>query len=416
MVIWMIVAALLVYFGLSVGYLFILSVAGRFWYKTPAGQNAPGQTQTQAQTQAQTPETETQAQTPRSIAILVPAYREDGVIISTAQHLLDLAWPGTRCDIHIIADSLQPGTVAKLRSLPVNVLEVSFPKSTKTRSLNAFFLSNKKQYDLALICDADNMLGQDFLQKVNTAFDQGARAVQGRRVAKNIDTPIAMLDACSEGINNHLFRQGPAALGLSSALIGSGMVFEYDTLREIMPTIEAVGEDKILQLRIVEKGIRIEYLRDAIVFDEKIDSPKALQQQRRRWVYSQVANLKEFFVPGFRQLFKGNISYFNLAVGNNLVLPRSFLLALLPLAVIGGFLAAPVLGYWALAIWGLYLVTLLVALPPELFRKELGQALLHLPKAVVVMLTTVFKLRSAGKTFIHTAHTKTTISNNLYKQ
>lgn len=396
MAIWYIVAVLLIYLGVTVLYLFVLSVAGRLGYKAPVFDGIRAKV--------------------RSIAILVPAYKEDGVIVSTAKHLLQQSYPTEQRDIIIIADSLKPETVAELRTLPVIVQEVSFPKSTKTRSMNAFLLANKKRYDLLLICDADNILGPDFLLQANQAFEQGARAIQGRRVAKNIDTPFAMLDACSEGINNHLFRQGPNALGLSSALIGSGMVFEYDTIREVLPKIESVGEDKVLQLHLVEKGIFIEYLSNALVFDEKIASADALQQQRRRWIYSQLANAKEFFVPGFKQLFKGNLSYFNLAVGNNVVLPRSFLLALLPLMVVVGFLVAPGLGYAALAVWGLYMATLLIALPPELYRKELRQALFHLPKAVFVMLTTVLKVRSAGKTFIHTTHSKTTISNNLYKQ
>ena len=127
-----------------------------------------------------------------------------------------------------------------------------------------------EDFDIALICDADNMLAPDFLRRLNDAFAGGAQAVQGRRVAKNLDTSFAILDACSEAINNHIFRKGAYALGLSSSVIGSGMAFEFDRIKAILSEISAVGGfDKILQLSVVERGIRIHYLEDALVLMKK---------------------------------------------------------------------------------------------------------------------------------------------------
>jgi hypothetical protein len=50
-------------------------------------------------------------------------------------------------------------------------------------------------------------------------------AVQGHRTAKNTNNSWAILDAISEEINNNIFRKGHRVLGLSSAIIGSGMAF-----------------------------------------------------------------------------------------------------------------------------------------------------------------------------------------------
>jgi cellulose synthase/poly-beta-1,6-N-acetylglucosamine synthase-like glycosyltransferase len=66
-----------------------------------------------------------------------------------------------------------------------------------------------------------------------------------------------------------------------------------------------VVEDKVLQLRIVRQGLFIRYREDALVFDEKVDSSHALQQQRRRWVSGQFVNLRESFLPGPRATVKG---------------------------------------------------------------------------------------------------------------
>ncbi|MDP4218796.1 MAG: glycosyltransferase, partial [Bacteroidota bacterium] len=147
----------------------------------------------------------------KRIAILVPAYMEDNVITFTAANLLNLDYPRELYDVYIIADSFRQDTLQALRRLPLYVFEVSFENSTKTKALNEAFKRIEKPYDIALICDGDNMLGKHFLKKTNDAFVAGARAVQGRRIAKNLDTSFAILDACSEAINNHIFRKGTNA-------------------------------------------------------------------------------------------------------------------------------------------------------------------------------------------------------------
>jgi len=390
---------LFVYWALSVIYLLLLSVWGRCFYR-----------------QLPFPPASLADVPYNRIAVLVPSFKEDGIILSTAQNLLELDYPATSYGIYIIADSLQEETLRQLRALPIHVVEVSFTKSTKTKSLNEAFSRITAEYDVALICDADNMLASDFLQKINYAFVRGARAVQGRRVAKNLDTSFAILDACSEGINNNIFRKGTYAMGLSSAVIGSGMAFEYGTIKAILGEIQAVGGfDKILQLKVVEQGNRIHYLENALIFDEKVDSSHAFQQQRTRWVSSQFIYLRRFFVPACRHLLKGQISYFNLAVVNNLVLPRAFLMAGGPVMVVAGWLFGPFWGELSLAVLLGYGLALLLALPRDLINKDLFRAVLSLPRAIWNMVGALFQLKKAKQQFIHTVHTKTEVTNPAFK-
>jgi cellulose synthase/poly-beta-1,6-N-acetylglucosamine synthase-like glycosyltransferase len=379
------------YFALTVVYLLILSLIGKLFYKDRHNVQSVAQ---------------------KKIAVLVPAYREDGIILYTADNLLHLDYPSQLYDVYIIADSFAKETLEKLRQLPLHVIEVSFENSTKTKALNAAFARIEKQYDVALICDADNVLARDFLQKINNAFMNGAKAVQGRRVAKNLDTSFAILDACSEGINNNIFRKGANASGLSSSIIGSGMAYDFTLVKQLLSEISAVGGfDKILQLKVVQQGIKIYYLEDALVFDEKVDSAHAFKQQRKRWVSSQFIYLKQFFFPAFKQLFKGNLSYFNLAVINNFILPRAFLFLILPLlAIVSWFISTS----WGIAATGLlimYFLALVIAIPSELVNKNLLQAVLRIPRAILLMAGTLFQGKKANKTFIHTVHTKTEVTN-----
>lgn len=379
-------------------YLFILSISAKYFSKTVINYYSPKQPS-------------------KKIAILVPAYKEDNIIVSTAKNLLELNYPKDLYDVYILADSFKMETISKLKDLPVITYEVAFEKSTKTKSLNEAFKRINKDYDIALICDADNMLTPDFLKILNSAFSNGILAAQGRRVAKNLDSSFAILDACSEAINNNIFRKGTNALGLSSAVIGSGMAFEFDTIKKILSEINAVGGfDKILQLKVAEQGKKIVYLENAIIFDEKVSNTEAFQQQRKRWISSQFIYLKAFFLPAFKELFKGNLSYFNLAVLSNLILPRAFLLLLFPLVAGLSFIFSFKLGIIALTFLLLYIIALLLALPNALINKNLLQALRKIPNAILAMISTLFQLKKANQTFIHTVHTKTEITtNNLYK-
>ena len=350
------------------------------------------------------------------IAVLVPAYKEDNIILFTAESLLKLNYPQELYDVYIIADSFDPFTIFQLKQLSLNVLEVSFKNSTKTKALNKAFEAIKKQYDIALICDADNILAKDFLKYIDHEFKNGAKAVQGRRVAKNLDTEFAMLDAFSEAINNHIFRKGADALGLSSPVVGSGMAFEFNMAKNILSQISAIGGfDKALQLDITDSGIKIRYLENALIFDEKIDNPHAFKQQKKRWLLSQFTYLKKFFVPGFKQVFKGNFSYFNLAVLNNIVLPRIFLIfGLLLLTLISYFVQPITIFILFASITVLYFITLFIAIPKDLKNRKMLPALLQLPKAVFLMLLSLFAIKKAKKVFIHTVHTKNEVSNPLY--
>lgn len=351
----------------------------------------------------------------KRIAVLVPAYKEDGIILTTAQNILNQDYPAELFDVYIIADSFKNSTIESLEKFRVNVVKVVFKNSSKTKALNECFKNISRYYDLALICDADNMLAAGFLKNINDAFLNGAEAVQGRRVAKNMDSSFAVLDSCSEAVNNNIFRKGANALGLSSSVIGSGMAFEFNILRNALSQISAIsGFDKPLQLKIVESGIKIEYLEDALIFDEKVDGPDAFKQQRKRWLLSQFIYLKEYFFKGCTQLLKGNLSYFNLAVANNIVPPRAFLIAGLPvLCVAAYFIQLPLL-YATVLLLAIYITSLIIAIPAELKNRELLNALLHLPKAITLMIGNLFRMKKAKNVFIHTIHTKNEITNPLY--
>lgn len=375
---------LIIYFGLTSLYLFVISVASLFQYhKTPVISDIK-----------------------RKFAVLIPGFKEDGVILEVATDAINQDYPEQLFDVIVIADSFLPQTVNKLKSLPIKVIEVSFENSTKSKSINEALRQLPDGYDIALILDADNLMAGDFLLKINEAFSRGFRCVQGHRTAKNKDTSIAILDALSEEVNNRLFRKGHRVLGLSSALIGSGMAFDYRYYKEIMKSIHAVGGfDKELELIVIKNGHKIEYVDDALIFDEKVVAAENFSKQRRRWLSAQYIYFKRSIGSSFRELFiHGNFDYFVKAI--QFAFPPRILLIgfLFVISMISIFCNKPVFTVVWTTLLTMSVLTIVLAIPAPFYNKATFKAFSKIPHGFLIMFLNLFKLRGANNKFIHTQH------------
>jgi cellulose synthase/poly-beta-1,6-N-acetylglucosamine synthase-like glycosyltransferase len=355
---------------------------------------------------------------PRRICVLMPVYREDAVILETSRAALAHEYAGV-FQVVVIADGLQPATVQAMQRQGIGVVEVKFERSTKGKALlQALSVLPDRAFDIAVVLDADNVMGQNFLNEVNHAFAAGYRVVQAHRTAKNQGTAFALLDTCNEEINNHIYRKGPFAVGLSSALIGSGMAFEYGYLQRLLTGIgETVGEDKELDFRIARDQQKICYLDNVYVYDEKIENAQVFTQQRTRWLASQWEFLKKYAGQGIPALLRGNVEFFNKVVQAFLV-PRTLLLALLGLLVgassvswLLGLRVGPSPLVWA-GLLATLAATLLLALPARLYNRQVLAAVLRLPYAIWCMCLALLRIRRTKTSFLATPHQATALVNN----
>jgi len=375
--------------GLSTLYIFIFSLAGLFYKQIPYPEVTKN----------------------RKIAVLIPGYKEDNVIIEVAKDALLQDYPRQYYDVVIIADSFRPETLKILKELPIVLFEVSFEKSTKSKALNKALELLGNNYEIAVILDADNLMAKDFLTKINSAFESNFLAIQGHRQAKNLNTPLALLDAVSEEINNHIFRKGHRVFGLSSAVIGSGMAFNYSYFKKIMSEVKAIGGfDKEIELKMMKAGNKIEYLDDARIYDEKVQKAEVFLIQRRRWLSAQFHYFRQDFYDSLKRLIlNGNIDYFNKAI-QFIQPPRIMLISLLP--VFGGIFifvdyllgSSQMYSILWIVVNTLCAVTFLFSIPTEFYNLKTLGALKSLPKGIMLMFGSLLKIKGANKEFLHTKH------------
>lgn len=337
--------------------------------------------------------------------IYIPAYKEDAIILNTAASALTIDYPEHLYHVCIIADSLQPETVACLKAMRLQVVEVVFESSTKSKALHKAIEHTADGFDAAVVYDIDNVAAPGFLQHINRYLVAGSLVVQGHRVAKNTDTPIAILDAISEEINNHIFRKAQRVFNLSAAIIGSGMALEYQLFKSVMLRIDAVGGfDKEMGLLLTRDKISVAYSEDALIYDEKVSRPDNFKNQRKRWLSAQFSLFRKYWKSSLTELFRnGNRDYFN-EVYHTAILPRVLMLGIMPLMLAFSLTGVGPSWHWWLPATLLCYVAIVAAIPSAFFNKQLWNAVLKLPFIFFTMLLLLFKLKGANKKFIHTAH------------
>ena len=357
--------------------------------------------------------------------VLYPAYHEDRVIRTSVETFLKQDYPRDHYQLVVISDHETDETNAWLAEQPITLLIPQFEKSSKARALQFAIRSDKlkvisDKFQKVVILDADNIVAPDFLSRLNAECQKGYKAIQCHRTAKNADNDIAALDGLSEEINNSIFRRGHNRVGLSSALIGSGMCFDYKWFKENVDSLDSAVEDRELETLLMRQGIYIHYAEDILVMDEKVSNSDNFQRQRLRWMTGQVQALLRMipYVP--RAIAIGNINYLDKTLQQALI-PRSILLIAIPfMAVLVHFIhytfctthyelctmnyALCTMKWWLLFL--ALIIALLIAIPRQLRSLTILSKVSALPGLVLRMTRNLMLIKTDNTDFLHTEHGK----------
>ena len=333
--------------------------------------------------------------------ILYPAYKEDKVIINAVKQFLKQNYPKDFYTVIVISDHMQPETNEKLSKLPITLLQPTFENSSKAKAMQFAIDNVNTEFDNIVILDADNVVRPEFLSQLNIlccVYD----AIQCHRCAKNADNDVAVLDGASEEINNTIFRKAHNRLGLSSALIGSGMCFNYELFKENVFKLTTAGEDREMEALLLHQGVFIKYAPDIHVFDEKVSNQDNFQRQRMRWMTAQVQSLLSNLPKVPKAFLQGNINFVDKTIQQALI-PRSILIVLLGGISIFMTIVVP---DWCEKWWILFAmlaISLYLSIPAPL-RLQSFKKVLAIPQLVFKMLKNILHLDRKNTEFIHTEH------------
>ena len=335
--------------------------------------------------------------------VLIPAYKSDAVVERTVRSILGQTYPQRLFDVVVISDHQSEMTNFRLAQHPITLLTPNFKNSSKSKSLQ-FAINNLPQfkiYDIVVVLDADNIVLPEFLEELNAAYEYaGTKAIQVHRLSKNRDTSSAILDATFEEINNSIFRLGHVAIGMPSAIAGSGMAFDFNWFKDNITKISEALDDKELEALLLRQRIYIDYFDHILVFDEKTRSSSDFNRQRNRWVFTQ-----------FHSVIR-NIRHLPHAIVNKqydlidkilqwLLVPRTIMMSVIILMsiVLSPIYLTLAIKWWVLAAFILFIFA--VATPDYLVDNHWGRSFFIAPIIMFMSIIQVFSIIRGKKRLIN---------------
>jgi cellulose synthase/poly-beta-1,6-N-acetylglucosamine synthase-like glycosyltransferase len=210
--------------------------------------------------------------------------------------------------------------------------------------------------DAVLVIDADSVVSANLLRTVARAIRAGADAVQTRYQVANVDANFRTRLAALALLGMNVVRpRGRTRLGLSCGIFGNGFALSAATLRRVPYTANSLVEDLEYHLRLVQAGIRVEFLDHASVFGEMPEKSSAASTQRARWEGGRALMRMQWTMPLFKAALRGQGRMIEPLL-DLLALPLASQVALLVVAVIIPIRWLRIYGILGLLIAVLYVV------------------------------------------------------------
>lgn len=352
---------------------------------------------------------------------IIPAWKYPDITKPLVQSLIDQPYPNFH--IYLVADNCDLSNF-DLEHENLTVFNPDPILAMKAKSIIHAMENYVRPHDYTVVFDHDNLAHPDFLFEINKYINNGHKAVQGQRTAKNLDTVYACADATGEFYKNYIDRYVPYMLGSSTVIAGSGMAVETKLYADYMASpeiqqgktkgVKMLLEDKILQNYLATKNEKISYATNAIVYDEKVETGDAVESQRSRWLYSYFQNipnstgfiLKGLFGFNWNQLLFGLITF----------APPLFILLFFSMVMSGvGLFFDPIVSLVFVGAIAIFCLTILWTLYLSNAPKQVWKAIWGLPLFIMRQVTALLKLGNPTKNFKGSAPTRQVSIDDIMK-
>lgn len=315
--------------------------------------------------------------------------------------------------LYVVADDCDVSSL-NFADSRVKILRPEKALHAKIQSIKYAVDRFEREHEVMVIFDSDNLVRPDYLEKLNSYYERGFRAVQTHMLSKNTDTVYARLDSIGHIYNTFVERQGKMDRKLSSSILGLGISLETSLYRQVMYKDALGGFDKKLQADIVKTIPQLAFAADAIVYDEKVDDGNALEKQRTRWIYTYFK-----YFPINWSLFKTGIQKGNfnlLFFGFTALRPPLFImLGMAFIFLLLGIIFHPLMAWAWAAILLIYILSFVLIVLTQSRQKGMGSALLYIPVMVLRQISALLKIKRATKNFLKTEHIQVVYIEDLLK-
>jgi biofilm PGA synthesis N-glycosyltransferase PgaC len=227
------------------------------------------------------------------VTILIAAYNEEDGIGETLKSIAALNYSGA-VEALVLNDGSKDRTVERFHAvkadldLPYNI-SISLLDFQENRGKAAALNKGLEAARHELVCtiDGDSRLRSDSLREIVERFlsdPPGTMAVAGAVLVRN--SRASLITAAQEWDYFHGISAVKRMQSMYHGTLvaqGAFSLYRKDALEEVGGWPESVGEDIVMTWAMLEKGYRIGYAEDAIVFTDAPTSFRQFYHQRKRW-------------------------------------------------------------------------------------------------------------------------------------
>lgn len=232
-------------------------------------------------------------------AILIAARNEKYVIGNLLDSIKKQDYPSDLLTTFVVADNCTDNTAEIARKHGAICYE-RFDDEHKTKGFALEYLLDRIEEDYGrmsfegyFIFDADNLLNQNYITKMNDAFDSGEKIITSYRNTKNFDENwIASTYALHWIRSIRMNHRARSVLRLATNIQGTGFLFASEIVKDGWH-YTSLTEDRALTADAVAQGYQITYQDEAEFFDEQPISLKVALRQRLRWSKGHLMAFKE---------------------------------------------------------------------------------------------------------------------------
>ena len=220
------------------------------------------------------------------VTVLIPAFNEEKVIVSTVEGILASDYPNL--EVLVIDDGSKDHTAYITKShfmRDARVGVISVPNGGKANALNIGLANAHGEVVVAL--DADTHFNPDTIRRLVRWFaDARVGAVAGNAKVGNRVNMITRWQALEYIVAQNLERRALSAIGVLTVVPGAVGAWRRSVLAELggFPT-DTLAEDQDLTIAIQTKGYRVRFDSGAIAWTEAPVTVRGLAKQRFRWAY-----------------------------------------------------------------------------------------------------------------------------------
>lgn len=244
---------------------------------------------------ARTRATALSAARPR-VAVLMPAHNEASGIVEVIAGVKAQLLAGDR--LLVVADNCSDATAKLAREAGAEVTE-RFHEQLRGKGYALDHGVRELALDppeVLIIVDADCYLGPDALDKVSRACLESGRPVQALYLmhAPEQSSPMRRIAEFAWLVKNHVRPLGFQRLAQPCQLMGTGMAFRWEQIRQVDLATGHIVEDMKLGVDSATGGQPPQFCPEALVYSFFPTSDSGVTTQRTRWEHGHLSVIQSY--------------------------------------------------------------------------------------------------------------------------